>query len=68
MKDICKEEGVSPKQVFFAFLCCLLYCYELSKFKRFVCEVQLMKILEFIFSDDQEKNYVQFFDTGILRV
>ena len=22
MIDICKEEGVSPEQVFFAFLCC----------------------------------------------
>ena len=29
--DTCKEEGVSAEQVFFALLCCLLYCHELSE-------------------------------------
>ena len=31
MIDMRKEEGVSPEQVFFAFLCCLVYCYGLSE-------------------------------------
>ena len=38
MIDICKEESVSPKQVFFGFLCCLcclLYRYGLSKHNFF---------------------------------
>ena len=30
MMDICKEEGVSPEQVFFAGLCCWFYRYELN--------------------------------------
>ena len=68
MINVCKEEGVSPGQVFFAFLCCWLCCYEISQHKFFVCERQLMKILSVILSGDQEKNHVEFFDTGILRV
>ena len=47
--DICKDEGVSSKQVFFAFLCCWLYCFGLSEHKFFVCEGHLN------FSGDQEK-------------
>ena len=31
MIDICKEEEVSPKEVFFCFFCCWLYRYRLSK-------------------------------------
>ena len=42
MIDICKEEGVSSEQVFFAFLCCWLYRYELFKHIFFVCEGQLI--------------------------
>ena len=38
------------------------------KHKFLVCEGQLMKILGFIFSGDQEKNYVEFFDARILQV
>ena len=38
------------------------------KHKFLMCEGQLMKILGFIFSGDQEKNHVEFFDTGILQV
>ena len=69
MIDICKEEGVSPKQVyFFAFLCYWLYRYGLSKHKFFVSEGQLMKIIGFIFSGDQEKDHIEFFSAGILRV
>ena len=56
MLNVCKEKGVSHEQVFFfAFLCCWLYRYRPSKHKIFVCEGQLKKILEFIFSSDQEK-------------
>ena len=36
MLFICEEEGVSPEQVFFVFLCCLLYHYGLSERKSFV--------------------------------
>ena len=48
MIEICKEEGVSPKQVCF---CSFMwsYHYELSKHKFCVCEGQL------IFSGDQEE-------------
>ena len=35
MIDICKEEGVFPEQVFFAFLYCLPYCYGLSAHSDF---------------------------------
>ena len=49
MIDICIEEDMSPEQVFFAFLCCRLYPYRLSKHIFFVCKTQL------IFSGDQEK-------------
>ena len=52
----------------FDFFYCWLYRYGLSKHKFFVCERQLMKILGFIFSGDLEKNHVEFFDAGILRV
>ena len=62
MKELCKEEGVPPERVFFAFLSCWFYRYELSQYKFFVCEGQV------IFSGDQEKNHVEFFDAGILRV
>ena len=57
MIDICKEESVSSEQVFFffTFFCCWLYHNELSQHEFFVCEGQLMKILGFIFSGDQEK-------------
>ena len=57
MIDICKEESVSSEQVFFffTFFCCWLYRNELSQHEFFVCEGQLMKILGFIFSGDQEK-------------
>ena len=48
MVDICKEEGVSPEQLIFAFLCCLLYRYGISEHKFLVCKGQ------FIFSSDQE--------------
>ena len=59
--DIWKEEGVSPQQVFFAFLCCWLYRYGLSKHNFSVCKGQLMKIIEFIFSRDHEKkSYIIF--------
>ena len=67
MVNVCKEEVVTPKQVFF-FLCCWLYRYGLCKHNFFVCEVQLMKMLGFILSTDQEKNRAEFFDNGILRV
>ena len=53
MIHVCKEEGVSPEQVFFvfAFLYCWLYRYGLSKHKFSVCKgKQLMKIIRFIFS------------------
>lgn len=40
----------------------------LSKHNFFGYEVQLIKILGFIFTDDQEKNHVEFYDTGTLRV
>ena len=48
MIEICKEEGVSPKQVCF---CSFMwsYHYGLSKHKFCVCEGQL------IFSGDQEE-------------
>ena len=46
MTDICKEEGASLKQVFYAFLCCLLYRHGLSKHK--FCVVIKKKILEFL--------------------
>ena len=36
MIDICKEKSVSLEQVFFAFLCCLLYRYWLSEHKFFI--------------------------------
>ena len=68
MTDICKRESVSPEQVIFAFLCCYIYCYGLFKYNFFVYEGQLMKILGFIFSGDQEKSHVEFFDVGILRM
>ena len=68
MIDTCKEESASPKQVIFAFLSCWLYRYGLSKHKFCVCKGQLMKILGFVFNGDQEKNYVEFSDAGILRV
>ena len=68
MIDICKEEGVSPEQVFFAFLCCWLYRYGLSKDNFFVCEGQLMKKLGFIFDGDQEKNHKEFFNAAILKL
>ena len=57
MLNECKQKGVSHEQVFFFafFLCCWLYRYRPSKHKIFVCEGQLKKILEFIFSSDQEK-------------
>lgn len=57
MIEICKEEGVSPKQVFFAFLCCWHLNTNLS-----VCEVQL------IFCGDQDKNLVLFFTVGFIIV
>ena len=61
MIDVCKEEGVSHEQVFFAFLWCWLYRYGLSKYKLFVREGQLMKMLGFSFSGDQEKkSYIAF--------
>ena len=50
---VCNKEGVSPEQVFFAFL-----CFWLSKHKFFVRKGQLMKIQGFIFSGNQEKNHV----------
>ena len=77
MIHVCKKEAMSLEQVFFfvfAFLCCWLYHYELSKPKFFVLEVKrLMKILRFIFNADQEKRIVEFckrlfFNAGILRV
>ena len=68
MTNVCKEEGVPLEQVFFAFICCWLYRYRLSKHKFCVCKGQLMKILGFVFNGDQEKNYVEFSDAGILRV
>ena len=49
---------MSPEQIFFVFdfLCYWLYRYGLSKHKFFDREgKQLMKILRFIFSGDQEK-------------
>ena len=46
----------------------LFFAVGLSKHKFFVCEGQLMKILGFIFSGDQEKKSCRIFDTGILRV
>ena len=67
MIDVCKE-GVSHEQVFFAFLCCWLYCYGLSKYTFFVCEGQPMKMLGFSFSGDQEKKSSITFNAGILRV
>ena len=33
--DIFKEESVSSEQVFFAFLCCWLYRYGISKHRLF---------------------------------
>ena len=68
MINACKEEVASPEQVYFAFLCSWLYRYGLSKHKFFVCEVQLMKILGFIFSGDQERNHVELFHARILRI
>ena len=67
MINLCKE-GVSPELVFFALSCCWFYCYGLSKHKFCMCEGQLMKILGFIFSSDQEKNHVGLFNAGILRL
>ena len=61
MIDICKEEEVSPEQVFFALLCCLFYRYGLYKHNFFVCEGLLMKILGFIFSDDKQKKSCRIF-------
>ena len=55
MTDMWKEEDVSPEQVFFAFLYYWHYRYGLPKHKLFVCEGQLMKILWFVFSEDQER-------------
>ena len=52
--DKCKE-GLSFKQVFFAFLCCWLYRYELSEHNFSVCEGQP------IFSGDQEKKTCRIF-------
>ena len=45
LTNVCEEEGVSPEKIFFAFLCCWLYRYGLSKHRVFVCERELMKIL-----------------------
>ena len=58
MTDVWKEEGVSSEQVFF--YCCCLYRNGLSKHTFFVVRgKQPMKILEFTFSCDQEKNHVE---------
>ena len=55
-----KEEGVSPspEQLFYfcsSLLLAWLYRHRLRKHRFFVCKGQLMKILGFIFSGDQEK-------------
>ena len=69
MLDICKEEGRSPEQVcIFAFLCFWLSRYGLSKHNFFVCKGQLMKILEFVFTGDQNKNQLELFSAGFLKV
>ena len=53
---------MSPEQVLFAFLCCWLCLYRLSEHKFFVYKGQP------IFSGDHEKNIVEVFGAGILRV
>ena len=57
-----KKEVCQPNMYFFAFLCCWIYHYGLSKHRFFVCNGQLIKILGSIFSGD----HPEFFDAGIL--
>ena len=40
--DVCKEEVRHRNRYFFAFLCCWLYRYGLSKHNFFMCEEQLI--------------------------
>ena len=45
--DTCKEEGVSPKHAFFAFLCCWLYRCRLSKHNFKSLTQEDLTLLEF---------------------
>ena len=57
-----------PNRYIFAFLCCGFYLYRLSKHNFLVFKIELIKILGFIFSGDQQKNNIEFFEAGFLGV
>ena len=67
MMDICKEEGVSPEQVFFAGLCCWFYRYELNI--NFLCAKDSLwkyKGLFLVLIKKQKQKETKFFDAEIL--
>ena len=60
MIDLCKEEIVIRKGIFFTFLCCWLYRYGLSKHKFLCLQRAACENIRVYFIGNQEKNHTDF--------